>query len=96
MLSNAEIQYLQGQKQVSKSFEYQLKHFIRKNVASFLNNELPLLQENHILYLISIKSLSKAKLVGSIPAQGFLCKAKQNPFEVIDEQSLARKTLTHT
>ncbi len=75
MLSKAEYQYLQGQKQVSKSFEYKLKHSIRKKVASFLNNELPLLQENYILDLISIKSLGKAKVAGSIPAQGFFILA---------------------
>ena len=60
MLSKAEFLYLQGQKQVSQSFEYKLKHSIKKKVASFLNNELPLLQENHLLDLISIKSLGKA------------------------------------
>ena len=72
MLSKAEILYLQGQKQVSKSFEYKIKHSIKRKVASFLNTELPLLQENHILDLTSIKSLGKAKVAGSIPAQGFL------------------------
>jgi hypothetical protein len=75
MLSKAEYQYLQGQKQVSKSFEYKLKHSISKKVASFLNNELPLLQQNHILDLISIKSLGKAKVAGSIPDQGFFILA---------------------
>ena len=77
MLSKAEILYLQGQKQVSKSFEYKLNHSIRKKVTSFLNNELPLLQENHVLDLISIKSLGKAKVAGSIPAQGFFLDQKK-------------------
>ena len=72
MLSKTEIQYLEGKKQFSKSFEYKLKHSIKKKVALFADNELPLLQENHLLDLISIKSLGKAKVAGSIPAQGFL------------------------
>ena len=81
MLSKAEVQYLQGQKHVSKTFEYKIKHSTKRKVDLFLNNELPLLQENHVLDLISIKSLGKAKVAGSIPAQGFLCKAEQGNFE---------------
>ena len=73
MLSKAEIQYLQGQKPVSKSFEYKLNHSIKKKVSYFIENELPLLQQNHLLGLISIQSLGKAKVAGSIPAQGSFC-----------------------
>ena len=72
MLSTTEILYLRGQKQVSKSFEYKIKHSIKRKVSFFLDKELPLLYQNHILDLISIKSLGKAKVAGSIPAQGFL------------------------
>ena len=86
MLSKAEIQYLKGQKQVSKSFEYKLKHSILKKVDSFFKNELPLLRENHVLELLSIKSLGKAKVAGSIPAQGFLCNPKESRFELLSEQ----------
>jgi hypothetical protein len=42
MLSNAEIQYLLGQKHVSKSYERKLKCLIRKKVE-VLRNELPLI-----------------------------------------------------
>ena len=42
MLSKAEIQYLQGQKQVSKSYERKLKCLIRKKLE-VLQKELPLL-----------------------------------------------------
>lgn len=42
MLSRAEIQYLQGQKEVSKSYERKLKCLIRKKIE-VLQNELPLL-----------------------------------------------------
>ncbi len=86
MLSKAEIQYLQGQNQVSKSFEYKFKNSIRKKINSFLKNELPLLKENQILDLISIKSLGKAKVVGSIPAQSFFGSAKAGQFSNNDEQ----------
>lgn len=43
LLSKAEISYLQGKKQVSKSYEYKLKSIIRKKITNLLNNELPLL-----------------------------------------------------
>ena len=52
LLSKAELQFLQGQKQVSKSYEYKLKSIIRKNLSNLLHNELPLLesiQESPIL-----------------------------------------------
>jgi hypothetical protein len=42
-LSKAEVQYLQGQKQVSKSYEYKLKSIIRKKLSNLIENELPLL-----------------------------------------------------
>jgi hypothetical protein len=67
MLSKSEIEYLLGQRQVSKTFEYKLNHSIKKKVTYFMNKELPLLHQNHILDLISIKSLGKAKVAGSIP-----------------------------
>lgn len=96
MLSKSEILYLQGQKQISKSFEYKLKHSIRKKVALFLDNELPLLESNHVLDLISIKSLGKAKVADSIPAQGFLSKANKSQFEVIEEEAPADLTLLNS
>ncbi|HYO06002.1 MAG TPA: hypothetical protein VER14_03365 [Phototrophicaceae bacterium] len=43
LLSKSEIQYLQGQKQVSKSYEYKLKYTIRKKVANLMDKEIPLL-----------------------------------------------------
>ncbi len=42
MLSKAEYQYLQGQKQVSKSYERKLKCLIRKKVED-LRKEIPLI-----------------------------------------------------
>jgi len=41
LLSKSEIQFLKGQKQVSKSYERKLKYIIRKKVES-LEDELPL------------------------------------------------------
>ena len=43
MLSKAEIQYLQGQKPVSKSYEYKLKSIIKKKISNLIAKELPLL-----------------------------------------------------
>ncbi len=43
MLSKAEVLYLQGEKQVSDSYEYKLKSIFRKKIANFLDKELPLL-----------------------------------------------------
>ena len=44
MLSKAEILYLQGQKQVSQSYERKLKCLIRKKIE-VLQKELPLLSK---------------------------------------------------
>ncbi len=43
LLSKSEIQYLQGQKQVSKSYEYKLRSTIKKKAANLLHKEIPLL-----------------------------------------------------
>jgi hypothetical protein len=85
MLSKTEIQYLQGQKHVSKSFEYKLNHSIKRKVQQFLNTELPLLQQTHLLDFISFKRLGKAKVAGSIPAQGFLFRSDESQFELFSE-----------
>ena len=44
MLSKAEVLYLQGQKQVSQSYERKLKCLIRKKIEA-LQKELPLLSK---------------------------------------------------
>ena len=72
LLSKSEIQYLQGQKQVSKSYEYKLKSIISSKVSAFLQNELPLLYKYHFMDLDTFKCLGKAKVVGPNPTQGFL------------------------
>ncbi len=43
LLSKAEVQFLQGQKQVSKSYEYKLKSVIKKKLSFLVDKELPLL-----------------------------------------------------
>ena len=43
LLSKSEILYLQGQKQVSKSYEYKLKSVIKKKFSNLIEKELPLL-----------------------------------------------------
>ncbi len=44
LLSKAEVQYLQGQKKISKSYEYKLKSIIKKKLANLIEEELPLLR----------------------------------------------------
>ena len=43
LLSKAEVQFLQGQKVVSRSYEYKLKSIIKKKVDNLIDQELPLL-----------------------------------------------------
>ena len=43
LLSKAEIQFLQGQKTISKSYEYKLKSIIKKKLSILVDKELPLL-----------------------------------------------------
>jgi hypothetical protein len=45
LLSKSETQFLQGQKQVSKSYEYKLKSIIKRKISTLLEKELPLLSE---------------------------------------------------
>jgi hypothetical protein len=42
-LSKTELQFLQGQKQVSKSYEYKIKSILKKKLSVLLEKELPLL-----------------------------------------------------
>ena len=56
MLSKAEILYLQGQKQVSQSYERKLKCLIRKKIE-VLQKELPLLS----------RLFSEGKVIMSFP-----------------------------
>ena len=43
ILSKAEVQYLQGDKQVSKSYEYKIKSIIKKKLSRLIDKEFPLL-----------------------------------------------------
>ena len=43
LLSKSEIQFLQGQKQVSKSYEYKLKSIIKKKISNLMEKEIPLI-----------------------------------------------------
>jgi hypothetical protein len=45
LLSKTEIQFLQGQKQVSKSYEYKLKSIIKGKICTLFEKELPLLSQ---------------------------------------------------
>jgi hypothetical protein len=41
-LSRAEVQFLRGQKVVSKSYEYKLKSIIKRKIKTLIDQELPL------------------------------------------------------
>jgi hypothetical protein len=45
LLSKAETQFLNGQKHVSKSYEYKLKSTIRRKITDLLDKEIPLLSK---------------------------------------------------
>jgi hypothetical protein len=45
LLSKSEVHFLQGQKPVSKSYEYKLKSIIKKKIITLLEKELPLLSQ---------------------------------------------------
>src|SRR5215218_6737946 len=45
LLSKSEIQFLQNQKQFSKSYQYKLKYIIKKKLKVLLKKELPLLSK---------------------------------------------------
>lgn len=45
MLSKAEVQYLQGHKQVSKSYEYKLKSILKKKIINLVHYDLPRLAQ---------------------------------------------------
>jgi hypothetical protein len=57
LLTNSELEWLVGNKQVSKSFEYKIKSTIKKKIDKFLNFELPLLIQNEILDKELIKNI---------------------------------------
>ena len=46
LLSKYEVLYLQGQKRISKSYEYKLKSVIRKKINHLLGKDLPLLSKS--------------------------------------------------
>ena len=82
LLTPTELEWLLGNKLLSKSFEYKIKSTIKKKINKFLSFELPLLIQNQILakQLIQdildnpnnmLPSLGKEKVAGSNPAQGF-------------------------
>jgi hypothetical protein len=72
LLSKSEILFLQGQKQVSKSYDYKLKSTIRKKVANLMAKEVPLpsslFPKLDLAGVGKERSLLKAAISGSNPA----------------------------
>ncbi len=56
LLSKAEVQFLQGRKQVSKSYEYNLKSKIKKKLSLLVDKELPLLAKLFTEFGFSVTS----------------------------------------
>ena len=65
LLSKTEIQFLQGKKQVSKSYEYKLKSIIKKKLAILIDKELPLLI-SLFPNPLDLTKFSKIKLVNNV------------------------------
>ena len=65
LLSKSEIQFLQCQKQVSKSYEYKLKSIIKKKISNLLEKEIPLLS-NFFSNLDSLTEFSKHNDEGGV------------------------------
>ena len=72
LLSKSEVQFLQGQKVVSKSYEYKLKSVIKKKLATFVDKELPLLnslfRDLNLTEFSKIEGLSGRRSRVQIPA----------------------------
>ena len=45
LLSKAETQFLNGKRQVSKSYEYKLKSIIKKKLSHLIDQEIPLISQ---------------------------------------------------
>ena len=73
LLSKSELQFLQGKKIVSKSYEYKLKSIIKRKISTLLEKELPLL--SHFFPNLDLtkfgkeKSPLKATIPGSNPGR---------------------------
>jgi hypothetical protein len=66
LLSKSEIQFLQGQKQVSKSYEYKLKSIIKKKVSNLMEKEIPLI--NPLFTSINLTEFGKYNHEGGVEA----------------------------
>ena len=56
LLSKSEIQFLEGSKEVSKSYEYKLKSIIKKKLSLLVDKELPLLAKLFTEFDFSVTS----------------------------------------
>ncbi len=79
LLSRSEIQFLQGQKQVSKSYQYKLKSIIKRKISILIEKELPLLSQLvpnlDLTKFGKEKSPLKATIPGSNPGRSIVFRA---------------------
>ncbi len=84
ILSRSEIQFLQGYKQVSKSYEYKLKSVIKKKLSHLIDQEFPLLSQLFpnldLTKFGKEKSPLKATIPGSNPGRSILCLEEEDQF----------------
>jgi hypothetical protein len=64
LLSKSEIQFLQGNKQISKSYEYKLKSIIKKKISNLLDKEIPLINSLFPNSINNLTEFSKIPKVG--------------------------------
>jgi hypothetical protein len=67
ILSKSEIQFLQGQKPGSKSYEYKLKSIIRKKISNLMEKEIPLITKL-FLNFNNLAEFSKVNNEGAVEA----------------------------
>jgi hypothetical protein len=68
LLSKSKIQFLQGQKLVSRSYEYKLKSIVKKRLSTLLAKDLPLLSSLIPNLLDLIKNSKQEGLIGQLPS----------------------------
>jgi hypothetical protein len=99
LLSKAEVQFLQGQKQVSKSYEYKLKSIIKKKISLLVDKELPLLAKLFTEFDFAVTSIHDDHHNGSVTSCDLTKISKiSRPESVKIRNSLtifSNKSITH-
>jgi len=86
LLTRTELEWLLGNIQLSKSFEYKIKSTLKKKIAQFLNFELPLLIQNQILDKQLIQDIcnNSNDMVPNLVRKGRGIKSRSRLFSLIN------------